>query len=117
MADADRGATPRDPLPAALVRGDEPDPGAARRDDAALAARGLRLLAARPPGTGESERALEDVSWQDWRAAAAAAFAASGAIASVSCAAAPCSTRRRRLRWRFAPATGASLARDLARPG
>lgn len=71
------------------------------------------------PGTGESERALAQVSWQDWRGAAAAAAEAVGAAASVSlrggallddAAAAPC-------RWRMAPATGASLARDLARAG
>lgn len=69
------------------------------------------------PGTGESERALEDVSWQDWRDAAAAAFEASGAVAAVSLRGGALIDETATARWRFAPATGASLARDLARAG
>lgn len=72
------------------------------------------------PGTGESERSLETVSWDEWRAAAAAAAEAVGEMAAVigirggalldDAAEAPCT-------WRFAPAPGASFARDLARAG
>ena len=69
------------------------------------------------PGTGESERALEEVSWQDWRDAAAAAFKASGAAASVSLRGGALLDEAAPVRWRLAPATGASLARDLARAG
>ncbi|HEX9946341.1 MAG TPA: hypothetical protein VGA98_02265 [Allosphingosinicella sp.] len=69
------------------------------------------------PGTGESERALEEVSWQDWLAAAAAAAEACGPIAAVSLRGGALLDEPVRRRWRFAPATGASLARDLARAG
>ena len=69
------------------------------------------------PGTGESERALEEVTWQDWRDAAAAAFGAAGALASVSLRGGALLDEAAPVRWRFAPATGASLARDLARAG
>lgn len=69
------------------------------------------------PGTGESERALEEVSWQDWREAAAAAFATAGASASVSLRGGALLDEASPVRWRFAPATGASLARDLSRAG
>jgi len=91
----------------------------------ALLAASMRRLAARGygcwlpdlPGTGESERALEDVVWQDWRDAAAAAFEASGAVATVSLRGGALLDGPSPARWRFAPATGASLARDLARAG
>jgi hypothetical protein len=69
------------------------------------------------PGTGESERALEEVSWQDWREAAAAAFKAAGASACVSLRGGALLDDVAPVRWRFAPATGASLARDLSRAG
>jgi pimeloyl-ACP methyl ester carboxylesterase len=69
------------------------------------------------PGTGESERALEEISWQDWREAAAAAVEASGAVASVGLRGGALLDGAAGARWRFAPATGASLARDLARAG
>src|SRR5687767_1953312 len=49
----------------------------------ALAARGFGCWLPDLPGTGESERALEAVSWTDWREAAAEAFKAAGAVASV----------------------------------
>jgi pimeloyl-ACP methyl ester carboxylesterase len=83
----------------------------------ALAARGFGCWLPDLPGTGESERPLEEVSWQDWRAAAAAAFAAAGAVASVSLRGGALLDEAAPARWRFAPATGASLARDLARAG
>lgn len=82
-----------------------------------LAAEGLACWLPDLPGTGESERALEDVSWQDWRDAAAAAFEAAGAVASVSLRGGALLDETAPARWRFAPATGASLARDLARAG
>ncbi|MGA9581622.1 MAG: hypothetical protein WBR13_06605, partial [Allosphingosinicella sp.] len=48
-----------------------------------LAGEGFACFLPDLPGTGESERALEAVTWQDWRDAAAAAFATVGAAASV----------------------------------
>jgi pimeloyl-ACP methyl ester carboxylesterase len=69
------------------------------------------------PGTGESARALEEVSWQDWRDAAAAAFEAAGAVAAVGLRGGALLDEAAAVRWRFAPATGASLARDLGRAG
>jgi pimeloyl-ACP methyl ester carboxylesterase len=69
------------------------------------------------PGTGESERALEEVTWQDWLDAAAAALEACGAVASVAVRGGALLDGTSPVRWRFAPATGASLARDLARAG
>jgi hypothetical protein len=83
----------------------------------ALAAQGFECWLPDLPGTGESERALETVSWQDWREAAAAAFAAAGATASVSLRGGALLDEPAPARWRFAPATGASLARDLGRAG
>jgi pimeloyl-ACP methyl ester carboxylesterase len=83
----------------------------------ALAAQGFECWLPDLPGTGESERALEDVSWQDWREAAASAFEASGAVASVSLRGGALLDGAAGSRWRFAPATGTSLARDVARAG
>lgn len=74
------------------------------------------------PGTGESERRLEDCRWQDWRSAARDAGAHVSRITGMDpvvagirggcllddCVAASC-------HWRFAPVEGASLARDLVR--
>jgi pimeloyl-ACP methyl ester carboxylesterase len=83
----------------------------------ALAALGFQAWLPDLPGTGESERPLEEVSWQDWSASATAAFEASGAVASVSLRGGALLDGAAAVRWRFAPATGASLARDLARAG
>jgi len=83
----------------------------------ALAAEGYGCWLPDLPGTGESERALEEVSWQDMRDAATAAFAAAGAVASVGLRGGALLDEAAPARWRFAPATGASLARDLARAG
>jgi hypothetical protein len=83
----------------------------------ALAAEGFACWLPDLPGTGESERALEAVSWDDWREAADAAFEAAGAIASVAIRGGALLDHDSPARWRFAPATGASLARDLARAG
>jgi pimeloyl-ACP methyl ester carboxylesterase len=81
----------------------------------ALAVRGFECRLPDLPGTGESERALADIAWQDWREAAASA--AGGAVACVSLRGGVLLDEAAPLRWRFAPATGASLARDLARAG
>ena len=72
------------------------------------------------PGTGESERALESVSWADWRQAAAGAAAAAGALAAtvgIRGGALLDDTADARCAWRFAPGPGSSLTRDLARAG
>jgi pimeloyl-ACP methyl ester carboxylesterase len=82
-----------------------------------LAAEGFACWLPDLPGTGESERALEEVSWKDWLDAAAAAFAQSGAVATASVRGGALLDDRAPARWRFAPAAGASLARDLARAG
>jgi alpha-beta hydrolase superfamily lysophospholipase len=82
-----------------------------------LAAKGFECWLPDLPGTGESERALEDVSWHEWRDAAAAAFETAGALASASLRGGALLDGPAPARWRFAPATGASLARDLARAG
>jgi hypothetical protein len=82
-----------------------------------LAGEGLGCFLPDLPGTGESERALGQVSWQDWRDSSEAAFAASGAAVSVSLRGGALLDEASPVRWRLAPATGASLARDLSRAG
>jgi pimeloyl-ACP methyl ester carboxylesterase len=68
------------------------------------------------PGTGESERPLEDVEWQDWVSAARAAAHGAKAVASVrgGCL---LDAGLASFTWRLAPAEGASLVRDLERTG
>jgi len=83
----------------------------------ALAALGYGCWLPDLPGTGESERALEEVGWRDWRDAAAAALAAAGAVATVAVRGGALLDGESAARWRFAPASGGSLARDLARAG
>ena len=83
----------------------------------ALAADGFGCWLPDLPGTGESERALEDVSWDDWREAAAQAARTVQPVASVALRGGALLDGPVERRWRFAPATGASLARDLARAG
>jgi len=82
-----------------------------------LAAEGFRSFLPDLPGTGESERALEEVSWRDWLDSAASAGESAGAVASVSLRGGALLDGAAPARWRFAPANGASLARDLARAG
>jgi pimeloyl-ACP methyl ester carboxylesterase len=82
-----------------------------------LATQGFGCFLPDFPGTGESERGLEQVSWQDWRDAAADAITAAGASASVSLRGGALLDEPAALRWRMAPANGASLARDLVRAG
>ncbi|HYG46873.1 MAG TPA: hypothetical protein VD846_02930 [Allosphingosinicella sp.] len=83
----------------------------------ALAADGFECWLPDLPGTGESERALEDVSWDEWREAAAAAAASASPVCSVGLRGGALLDGGVERRWRFAPATGASLTRDLARAG
>lgn len=73
-------------------------------------------------GTGESAAGLEQVGWDDWRgdiAAAATHVRAAAGRAPISAAVrGGClldDAAEGRDRWRFAPVTGASLARDLDR--
>jgi pimeloyl-ACP methyl ester carboxylesterase len=83
----------------------------------ALAADGFACWLPDLPGTGESARPLGQISWQDWREAAEAAFRESGAVATVGVRGGALLDDPAPARWRFAPAAGASLARDLARAG
>jgi pimeloyl-ACP methyl ester carboxylesterase len=75
------------------------------------------------PGTGESERALDRVSWESWRSAVKAAgdqlsrgdklpctVAIRGGCLLDDLVPSACA-------WRFAPVAGASLVRDLSRAG
>jgi len=92
--------------------------GVARR----LATADLGVAIPDLPGTGESERRIEDIGWEDWRAAAAAAAdhvahangspphliaLRGGALIDDACIGAS--------RFRFAAATGASLLRQMER--
>ena len=90
----------------------------------ALAVRGFGCWLPDLPGTGESERALEEVSWDDWRAAVSEAAdhaaAASGREPVVAAIRGGClidDAAEGAGHWRFAPVLGASLARDLERSG
>jgi len=86
----------------------------------ALAGRGFGCWLPDLPGTGESERALEDCSWADWEGAVRDAVehvrggsGQSPLVASVRGGALLDGGGARP--WRFAPAQGASLTRDLVR--
>jgi len=84
----------------------------------AVAVRGYSCWLPDLPGTGESERALEQCSWADWREAAHCAALASGkpvVVVSVRGGALLEDAAEARGYWRFAPVDGVSLARDLAR--
>lgn len=80
-----------------------------------LAQRGHECLMPDLPGTGESERTLEGVSWDDWRKAAGG-FGA-GIVASLRGGCLLDDAVPAKGYWRLAPATGASLRRDLERAG
>lgn len=75
------------------------------------------------PGTGESGRPLRTISWESWRSAVSAAgkqLSGSGpllCIASMRGGALLDSSAEAACTWRFAPAAGASLLRDLKRAG
>jgi len=88
----------------------------------AVAARGFGCWLPDLPGTGESERALEDCDWTDWRDAAReaghCAARTSGkpvVVASIRGGVLLEDAVEASGYWRFAPVDGASLARDLAR--
>ena len=88
----------------------------------ALAGRGYGCWLPDLPGTGESERSLESCSWESWRAASRDAAAhvaqASGrapVVASLRGGALLDDAASGKCHWRFAPAEGASLARDMIR--
>lgn len=97
----------------------------------ALIAAAMRWLARRGhgcwlvdlAGTGESERDLAAVSWQDWRhdVSLAAAHIARQArrplVASLRGGALLDDAVEARGWWRFAPVDGAALARDMVRSG
>ncbi|HEX8192484.1 MAG TPA: hypothetical protein VF552_06245 [Allosphingosinicella sp.] len=90
----------------------------------ALATRGFGCWLPDLPGTGESDRALEDVVWEDWRAAvteaADHAAAASGRAPLVAAIRGGClidDAAEGAGHWRFAPVLGASLVRDMERSG
>lgn len=75
------------------------------------------------PGTGESERALERISWESWRSAVIAAgeqLARGGRLPSTVAIRGGCLVDDlvpAICSWRFAPVSGASLVRDLNRAG
>lgn len=90
----------------------------------ALAARGYGCWLPDLPGTGESERALEEVSWDDWRTAvseaadhAAAAGGRAPVVAAIRGGCLIDDAAEGAAHWRLAPAAGASLARDMERSG
>ena len=90
----------------------------------ALAERGHGCWLPDLPGTGESERPLEEVSWDDWRAAVSEAAdhaaAASGRAPLVAALRGGClidEAAEGAGHWRLAPVAGASLTRDMERSG
>ncbi len=88
-----------------------------------LAARGHGCWLPDLPGTGESERALDRVSWESWRSAVKAAgdqLARGGKLPTTVGVRGGClldDLVPADCAWRFAPVAGASLVRDLARSG
>src|SRR3712207_3818567 len=87
-----------------------------------LAAEGFGAWLPDLPGTGESERALQEVSWEDWRGAvmASSAYVRENAgqlplIAGIRGGCLLDDAAHGRCWWRFAPVAGSSLARDLNR--
>ena len=88
----------------------------------ALAARGFGCWLPDLPGTGESERPLSEIVWEDWRAAvseaadhAAAASGRSPLVAAIRGGCLIDDAAEGAGHWRFAPALGASLVRDMER--
>ena len=118
----------REDAPAILI---EPPLFEALNRTRALIAATMRRLAKRGhgcwlvdlAGTGESERDLAGASWADWRhdvtlaAAHIAEKARKPLIASLRGGALVDDGAAARGWWRFAPADGTALARDLARSG
>jgi len=88
-----------------------------------LAARGHGCWLPDLPGTGESERSLEQISWESWRSAVKAAgdqLARGGKLPSTVAIRGGClldDLVPSACSWRFAPVAGTSLVRDLNRAG
>ena len=90
----------------------------------ALAAGGFGCWLPDLPGTGESERPIDEVDWEDWRSAVSEAAdhvaAASGrapVMAAVRGGSLLDDAAEGACHWRFAPVSGASIARDMERSG
>jgi pimeloyl-ACP methyl ester carboxylesterase len=85
----------------------------------ALADRGFGCWLPDLPGTGESERALEECEWDDWAAASAAMAERFDGRAVVVSFRGGCLLDgvKAACRWRMSPVDGASLTRDLKRTG
>lgn len=88
----------------------------------ALAAQGLGCWLPDLGGTGESETRLEAIRWEDWRhdVATAALMVAQNTgepplVASLRGGVLIDDAAQGRAHWRFAPVTGASIARDMDR--
>jgi hypothetical protein len=81
----------------------------------ALARRGFECRLPDLPGTGESERSLEGVTWEDWRQAAKAAGEGVWATVSVRGGALLDDTGESLCQFRISPAEGKALTRDMAR--
>lgn len=81
----------------------------------ALAERGFECRLPDLPGTGESERGLEGVTWEEWRKAISAAGQGVRAVVSVRGGALLDDAVEAACHFRFAPAEGKALARDMAR--
>jgi pimeloyl-ACP methyl ester carboxylesterase len=82
-----------------------------------VAARGFSCRLPDLPGTGESERALEECGWDDWLGAVQECARGAQAVASFRGGTLLDGAAGKLPVWRFAPVTGASLARDLSRAG
>ncbi|HEX2763761.1 MAG TPA: hypothetical protein VHM92_07965 [Allosphingosinicella sp.] len=82
-----------------------------------LAGEGLCCWLPDLPGTGESERALEEVSWEAWREAARASVDQPRATVALRGGALLDDAVDTTCRWRLAPVSGNAVARDLARAG
>jgi hypothetical protein len=82
-----------------------------------LAARGIGTWIIDLPGTGESPRMIEDVRIEDWRGAVAAAAARIGQphVAALRGGNLIDDAARGRSWWRFAPASGDALLRQMER--
>ncbi len=82
-----------------------------------LAERGIGTWLIDLPGTGESERHLETVTWDAWREAVAAAALAIGRphLAAIRGGALLDDRATGASRWRFAATPGASLIRQMER--
>ena len=84
-----------------------------------LASNGFACMLPDLPGTGESERALGECGWQDWISSVRVVAERLGAdlVTAAIRGGALLDDVPARAHWRFSPAEGASLARDLARSG